>query len=195
MAILVTQDGHIENRLIDMPKPINSSELERATNYLNARIAGNTLHDARKILDAEQTRQHAELSDLERMLIDKGLTFETSGSGMLMVRGQSALLEDVKHIQKARDLMMALEERRFVTDVLEMTSKSLNVQIFIGAENRAIPQDWSMIAAPYYDENNKHLLGVVGVIGPTSIDYRKVVPIVGHTSQVVKNILGRLALG
>ena len=183
LAVLVTEDGLVENRVIQVPKGTPPSSLIQAGNYLNARLAGRTLDEARAEAIAEIDAHRAQLDALTREVVEAGLATwagDNSG-GTLIVRGQAHLLEDVSalsDLEHIRTLFEALEARDLLVRLLELTAKAEGVQIFIGAENALFSMAGaSMVLAPYSGSDGT-VLGAVGVIGPTRINYARIVPIV-----------------
>lgn len=194
LAVLVSEDGSIENRIIDLPPGLPSSALVEASNYLSDRIRGKTIGELRSEL--EQARQDAEreLDFLTAGLVATGLASWTGHSDdrQLIVRGQANLLEDLKAIEdleRVRLLFSDLETKKDVIDILSRAESGEGVRIYIGSENKLFSLSGSsMIAAPFRD-NQKKIVGVLGIIGPTRLNYAKVVPMVDYTAKVISKLI------
>jgi heat-inducible transcriptional repressor len=195
LAVLVAEDGSVENRVIRIPLGLPPSALVEAGNYLNARIRGRTLAEATARIEAEHAQVEAELGELTTRLVDAGLATWT-GIGeqpQLIVRGQANLLEDVhalEDMERLRSLFADLETKKDVIDLLSRAESGDGVRIFIGSENKLFSLSGSsMIAAPFRD-GQQRIVGVLGVIGPTRLNYARVVPMVDYTARVVGKLMG-----
>ncbi len=195
LAVLVSEDGTVENRVIEVPLGLPPSALVEAGNYLNARIRGRTLTEATAEIEAARARSAAELDGLTARLVDAGLaTWANLGDNQqLIVRGQANLLEDLnaaEDIERIRSLFADLETKRDVIDLLSRAEVGDGVRIFIGSENKLFSLSGSsMIAAPFRDAQQR-IVGVLGVIGPTRLNYARVVPMVDYTARVVGKLMG-----
>jgi heat-inducible transcriptional repressor len=192
LVVMVYEDGRVENRVIETPQDLPISALIAAGNYLNARLRGRTLNETRStILDEIQTNR-AELDELTARLVREGVADMAGGDNWTMiVRGRGNLLEDhaAQDIERVRMLLNDLERKREVIDLLTAAKEGEGVKVFIGSENRLFSLSGSsIIAAPYRDENRK-IVGVLGVIGPTRLNYARVVPIVDYTAEVLSRML------
>ena len=200
LAVLVTDDGFVENRIIDMPAGAPPSALVQAGNYLNARLAGKTIDGARKAVGQEIEQRRAEIDQITGNLIDAGLAAwsgngsnsERSG-GTLIVKGQSRLLDEVSAVQdleRVRGLFQALETEELLVKLLDVTDIADGVQIFIGAENTLFDQaGCSLVVAPFRGESQT-IVGAIGVIGPTRLNYARIIPMVDYTAKVIDRIIG-----
>ncbi len=197
LAVLVAENGTVENRLLNIPRDLPASALVEAANYLNARVRGRTLADVR--LDIEGSRQAAEqeLDQLTARLVDAGLASWTGPAGssqQLIVRGQANLLGDLKAVEdleRIKLLFQDLETKKDVIDLLARAETGEGVRIFIGSENKLFSLSGSsMIVAPFRDGGQK-IVGVVGVIGPTRLNYGRIVPMVDYTARVVSRLMER----
>jgi len=191
LAVLVAQDGSVENRIVQTSRGLPSSALVEASNYLNARIAGRTIAEARAAIETSREIAEAELGVLTARLVEAGLAswVEAAGHGQhLIVRGQANLLEDLRAIEdleRIRLLLADLETQKEVIDLLNRAEGGEGVRIFIGSENKLFSLSGSsMIAAPFHD-GQRRIVGVLGVIGPTRLNYSRIVPMVDYTSKVV----------
>jgi heat-inducible transcriptional repressor len=195
LVVLVTEDGLVENRIIPVPLGSPPSALVQAANYLNARIAGRTMDDARRAVQAELEAHRAELDAMTSRLVEAGLATRggENGSGTLIVRGQAHLLEDVaalEDLERIRSLFEALETRELIVRLLELSHAGEGVQIFIGSQNALFNYSGcSMIVAPYSGTSGK-IVGAIGVIGPTRINYARIIPMVDYTAKVVGRLIG-----
>jgi len=200
LAVLVTDDGFVENRIIDMPPGTPPSALVQAGNYLNARLAGKTIEAARRAVGQEIEQRRAEIDQITANLIDAGLAAwsgngsNISGSGgTLIVKGQSRLLDEVSAVQdleRVRGLFQALETEELLVKLLDVTDSADGVQIFIGAENTLFDQaGCSLVVAPFRGESQT-IVGAIGVIGPTRLNYARIIPMVDYTAKVIDRIIG-----
>jgi heat-inducible transcriptional repressor len=194
LVILVSEDGSVENRLLDLPTGLPAGALVEAGNFLNARIRGKTLADLRGEIEARRSDMERELDALTAKLVEAGLatTVGTAEERQLIVRGQANLLEDLKAVEdleRIRLLFSDLETQTDVIDLLNRAEGADGVRIFIGSENKLFSLSGSsMIAAPFRDASQK-IVGVLGVIGPTRLNYARIVPMVDYTAKVVSRII------
>jgi heat-inducible transcriptional repressor len=194
LVVLVTEDGVVENRLIEVPLGTPPSNLVAAGNYLSARLVGRTVAEARAAIAAEIVSNRAELDELTQRLVEAGLASWGGGpAAALIVRGQAKLLEDVTAIadlERLRALFDALETREAVVRLLDAASDADGMQIFIGADNPLFGvAGCAMIVAPYADSRER-VVGAIGVIGPTRINYARIIPLVDYTAKVIGRLLG-----
>ncbi|KAB2881933.1 MAG: heat-inducible transcriptional repressor HrcA [Pseudorhodoplanes sp.] len=195
LVVLVAEDGTVENRILGMPAGLPTSALSEASNFLNARIRGKTLAEARTELETALEAHRAELDQLTQKIVAAGLAIWSGGGGedrKLIVRGQAHLLEDLKaleDLEKVRLLFDDLETRREVIDLLGRAERADGVRIFIGSENKLFSLSGSStIVAPYRDGSGR-IVGVLGVIGPTRLNYARIIPMVDYTAKVVSRLL------
>jgi heat-inducible transcriptional repressor len=201
LVVIVGEDGQVENRLIDTPKGLPVSALSEASNYLNARLRGRTLDAARGEITAELEGERAELDVLTAKIVAEGLATLSTQTGMsrdldekvLIVRGTSHLLETMEaqaDIERIRSLFDDIERKNDLIRLLELAKDGDGVRIFIGSENRLFSLSGSsIVAAPYANAQGK-IVGVVGVLGPTRLNYGRIIPIVDHTAKVIGRLLG-----
>jgi heat-inducible transcriptional repressor len=194
LVVLVSEDGSVENRLLDLPPGLPASALVEAGNFLNARIRGRTLGEVRDQIEAQRAEMERELDALTARLVEAGLATRAGGGDarQLIVRGQANLLEDLKAVEdleRIRLLFCDLETQTDVIDLLSRAEGGEGVRIFIGSENKLFSLSGSsMIAAPFRD-SSQQIVGVLGVIGPTRLNYARIVPMVDYTARVVSRIL------
>ncbi|MDJ0947187.1 MAG: heat-inducible transcriptional repressor HrcA [Kiloniellales bacterium] len=196
LVVLVSGSGVVENRIIDVPVGLPASSLVEASNYLTSRLVGRRLSEAQEEIRRELETQRAELNELTGKLIEAGLAFWGGGeerSGALIVRGQAQLLEDitaVEDLERVRQLFTALETKESLLRLLTLTDSAQGVQIFIGAESDLFSlTGCSLVIAPYSNSENT-VVGAIGVIGPTRIDYARIIPMVDYTAQVIGRLIG-----
>ncbi|MEA2954089.1 MAG: heat-inducible transcriptional repressor [Alphaproteobacteria bacterium] len=196
LAVLVAEDGQVENRVLAVPAGLPTSALTEASNFLNAQIRGKTLADAKADLERALEASKAELDQLTHKIIAAGLASWSGGENedrQLIVRGHSNLLDDLKaldDLERVRMLFDDLETKRGVADLLGRAERAEGVRIFIGSENKLFSLSGSStVIAPYHDAAGR-IVGVIGVIGPTRLNYARVIPMVDYTAKVVSKLLG-----
>ena len=196
LVVLVSDDGSVENRLLDLPPGLPASALQEASNYLNARLHGRTLGGLRAEIEAGRQAMKRELDAITERLVDAGraVSVGPSEARQLIVRGQANLLDDLRAIEdleRMRLLFSDLETQKDVIDLLARAEGGDGVRIFIGSENKLFSLSGSsLIAAPFRD-GSQTIVGVVGVIGPTRLNYARIVPMVDYTARVVSRMLDR----
>lgn len=194
LVVLVTDDGLVENRVLELPSDVPASALVEAGNYLNARLIGRTLEDARALILGEVENKRTQLDELTQKVVAAGLATWAGGKGgQLIVRGQSHLLEDVTvltDLDRIRALFDALETREQLLRLLDLTNHAEGVQIFVGAQNELFSvSGCSMIVAPYTNSADR-IVGAIGVIGPTRMNYARIIPMVDYTAKVIGRLIG-----
>ena len=196
LVVLVSDDGSVENRLLDLPPGLPASALQEASNYLNARLHGRTLGGLRAEIEAGRQAMKRELDAITERLVDAGLAVSVgpTEARQLIVRGQANLLDDLRAIEdleRMRLLFSDLETQKDVIDLLARAEGGDGVRIFIGSENKLFSLSGSsLIAAPFRD-GSQTIVGVVGVIGPTRLNYARIVPMVDYTARVVSRMMDR----
>jgi len=195
LAILVAEDGSVENRIVNLPQGMPASVLVRAANYLNARIAGKTLPEARRQIEAELSTRKAELDELTAKMVRQGLATWSGaedGEKNLIVRGRSHLLDDLTaldDLERIRKLFDDLEAKQDLIEVLTHAERAEGVRIFIGSENQLFSLSGSsMVVAPFKD-SERNIVGVLGVIGPTRLNYARIIPMVDYTAKLIGQML------
>ncbi len=195
LAVLVGDDGAIENRVLDLGASVSSSQLEQASNYITARLGGRTLAEAVKAVRAELATGRTELDAASRDLVERGLAVWSEDAArrpVLIVRGASNLLDEsaLTDLERVRSLLDDLENKQSVADLLESAREAQATRIFIGSENRLFALSGSsVIASPYRDRDGR-VVGVLGVIGPTRLNYARVVPMVDFTARSLGKLIG-----
>ncbi len=195
LIVLVGEDGAIENRIINLPPGLPASALTKATNYLNARLLGHTLNEAQETIEKELAARKAELDELTAKVVKSGLAQWSGGqegNRSLIVRGQSHLLKDLnalEDLERVRKLFDDLEAKKEIMRLLTLTEQAEGVRIFIGSENQLFSLTGSsLIVAPFSDSEHK-IVGVLGVIGPTRMNYARIIPMVDYTAKLVGRLL------
>jgi heat-inducible transcriptional repressor len=192
LAVLVYEDGKVENRVMQTPQGLPVASLASAGAYLSARLRGRTLGEASEEILSEIETNRAALDELTARLVKDGVA-ELSGADRttLIVRGRGRLLEDTAaaDLERVRMLFDDLERKRDVIDVLNAAREAAGVKIFIGSENRLFSLSGSsVIVAPYRDAKNR-IVGVLGVVGPTRLNYARIIPIVDYAAELASKRL------
>jgi heat-inducible transcriptional repressor len=197
LVVMVAEDGQIENRILALPPGLPTSALTEATNFFNAHIRGRTLAEAKGDLTRALTAGQAELDQLTQRIVAAGLASWSGGENderRLIVRGHANLLEDLRameDLERVRLLFDDLETKRGLLDILGRAEQAEGVRIFIGSENKLFSLSGSStIVAPYRDGAGR-IVGVLGVIGPTRLNYARIIPMVDYTAKVVSQMLAR----
>jgi len=194
LAVLVGEDGGIENRIITLGGAIAPGALERASNFITARLAGRTLSEAAQAMRAEIAAGRSQLDDASRDLVERGLAVWSEDAArrpVLIVRGAANLLDEAAlgDVERVRMLLEDLENKQAIAEVLESAREAEAMRIFIGSENRLFALTGSaVIASPYRDREGR-VVGVLGVIGPTRLNYARVVPMVDLTARSLGKLI------
>jgi heat-inducible transcriptional repressor len=195
LVVLVNVDGQVENRVIDIPPGVPPSALQQAGNYLNARLSGQKLADLRRRVAEEMAADRSQLDELSARVVEAGLATWSGDArgGSLIVRGQAKLLADVTQIENLaaiQNLFERLERQETMLRLLELAEQSEGVRIFIGAESDLFGTSGvSMVVAPARNTGGR-IVGAIGVIGPTRINYGRIIPVVDYTARVIGRLLG-----
>lgn len=202
LVVIVTEGGEVENRVIEVPMGLTPSALTEATNYLNTRLRGTTFEEAKGILAREVETQKAELNELTARVIASGLaTWSGSKSAAnsddplsksLIVRGRSRLLNDVhamEDLERVRLLFDDLENKSDLVQLLGLAENADGVRIFIGSENKLFSMSGSSLVISPYMDSRQHVVGVLGVIGPTRLNYARIIPMVDYTAKLVGRLI------
>ncbi|AVO47735.1 heat-inducible transcriptional repressor HrcA [Phreatobacter cathodiphilus] len=195
LVVLVSEDGQVENRIVPIPAGLPPSALVEASNFLNAHIRGRTLAEARAEMQKSLDQARSELDGLTQKLVEAGLASWSGGEPAerkLIVRGQANLLGDLRameDLERIRLLFDDLESKRDLVDLLGRAETAEGVRIFIGSENKLFSLSGSsMVVAPYRDAERR-IVGVLGVIGPTRLNYARIVPMVDYTARVLSRLI------
>ncbi|MGR3272991.1 heat-inducible transcriptional repressor HrcA [Thalassococcus profundi] len=195
LVVLVFADGHVENRLFAPPPGQTPSSMREAANFLNALIEGKTLSELRTVIAAEISKRRQEIDSLAQALVESGLAVwddDANQPERLIVRGRANLLASdgqAGELDHIRSLFDDLERKRDIAEFLELTESGEGVRIFIGSENKLFSLSGSsLVVSPYMNADRK-IIGAVGVIGPTRLNYGRIVPIVDYTAQLVGKLI------
>lgn len=197
LAVIATADGAVENRIFKMPTDMTPSAIEAATNFLNANLRGLTLAEARGVMEKRIEENRAALDTASQALIESGLAEwgGTRGSeeALLIVKGLSNLLAEataIEEIESVRVLFDDLERKRDVQQLLELTEVGEGVRVFIGAESKLFSHSGSALVISPYMDSDRNIIGALGVIGPTRLNYARILPIVDFTARMVGQLVG-----
>jgi heat-inducible transcriptional repressor len=195
LVVLVFGDGHVENRIFNPPPGQTPSSMREAANFINALAEGKTLRELSVVIATEIKARRQQLDVLARDLVESGLAIwegEGESTERLIVRGRGNLISDPEtseDLDRIRSLFDDLERKRDIADFLELTESGEGVRIFIGSENKLFSLSGSsLVVSPYMNADRK-IIGAVGVIGPTRLNYGRIVPIVDYTAHLVGRLL------
>ncbi|GHD16910.1 heat-inducible transcriptional repressor HrcA [Tianweitania populi] len=196
LAILVSQGGEVENRILDLPAGIAPSQLQEASNFLNAHIRGRTISEARSDIARLVEETRGALDALSQDLVTRGLAVWAGSEGglpaRLIVRGRANLLDNLNaaaDIELLKHLFEDLEAQEGLVQLLDLADEGSGVRIFIGSENKLFSLSGSsLVVAPYRDKDSR-VIGALGVIGPTRLNYARIVPMVDYTAQLISRML------
>ncbi len=194
LVVLVFADGHVENRIFQPPLGQTPSSMREAANFINAIAEGKTLSELGRAIAKEIAARRQEIDVLARALVESGMAvWQDQGetTERLIVRGRSNLLADAEaqDLERIRTLFDDLERKRDIADFLELAEAGEGVRIFIGSENKLFSLSGSsLVVSPYMNADRK-IIGAVGVIGPTRLNYGRIVPIVNYTAQLVGRLM------
>lgn len=195
LVVLVSLDNNVENRIIDIPKNIGGTALRAASNYLSDRISGRTLEEAREIIEKELKTQTDELDARSAKLIKSGIAIwsgEDDGRKSLIVRGRSKLIEDINardELERVRKLFDDLETKNELVDLLSASERGSGVRIFIGSENKLFSLSGSSVIAAPFKDSDRNIVGVMGIIGPTRLNYARIIPMVDYTAKLISRLI------
>ncbi|PCH98955.1 MAG: heat-inducible transcriptional repressor HrcA [Rhodobacteraceae bacterium] len=197
LVVLVMADGQVENRLF-VPSPGQTpSSMREAANFLNSIVAGHTLNELRNVIGVEILKHQSELDTLAQSLIKDGVASwskETDSDARLIVRGRSNLLDDAttqEELARVKELFDDLERKKEISEFLSLSEQGDGVRIFIGAENKLFSLSGSSLVVSPYMNSDRKVIGAVGVIGPTRLNYGRIVPIVDYTAQLMGRMLSK----
>ncbi len=199
LVVVVADNGMVENRIIEVPLGMSASTVVEAGNYLTARLSGRNFGEAHQAIRLEIEEKRTQLDELAERLVQTGLATwagdRERDAGFLLVRGQAHLLEDVTNLgdlERVRLLFETIETKRSLLRLLELAQRADGVQIYIGRENELFGMSGcSMVVSPYRaGGGDPTVVGAIGVIGPTRMNYARIIPIVDYTARVVSRLLG-----
>jgi len=197
LVVLVGEGGSVENRIIELPPGLPASALTEASNYLNAHIRDRTLAQAKAELERLAAERRKEIDALTEKVIAAGVATwsgPTTDARTLIVRGRSNLLDDMSATQDAERIRMLFDDLETKTDIIQLlglAESGEGVRIFIGSENKLFSLSGSSLVVAPFHESEGSIVGVLGVIGPTRLNYAKVVPAVDYTAQLLSQLLRR----
>ncbi len=195
LVVLVFEDGHVENRVFRPPLGQTPSSLREAANFLNNFATGRTLSELRQAIVKEVEKRRLELDTLARRMVEDGVAIwedDSETTERLVVRGRSNLLDGTvpeEDLERIRTLFDDLERKRDIAEFLELAEDADGVRIFIGSENKLFSLSGSSLIVSPYMNADRRLVGAVGVIGPTRLNYGRIVPIVDYTAQLMGKLL------
>jgi len=195
LVVLVFADGQVDNRVFTPPPGQTPSSMREAANFLNAIAEGRTLSELRSHFQAELDRRRQQIDALAQVMVESGLAVWADAgqaSERLIVRGQSNLLPDSDaglELERIRVLFDDLERKRDIADFLELADEGEGVRIFIGSENKLFSLSGSSLVVSPYMNAERQIVGAIGVIGPTRLNYGRIVPIVDYTAQLVSRMI------
>ena len=194
LAVLVDVDGGVENRVVELPIGLPSGALEQASNYISSHLGGRTLTEAVAAMRREIANGRSALDAASRDIVERGLAVWSEDAArrpVLIVRGQANLLDEgtLGDIDRVRSLIDDLENKQSVAELLDSAREAEATRIFIGAENRLFALSGSSVIASPYRDHEGRVVGVVGVIGPTRLNYARVVPMVDFTAQSLGKLI------
>ncbi|MDC0344603.1 heat-inducible transcriptional repressor HrcA [Alphaproteobacteria bacterium] len=196
LVVLVTEGGLVENRVVEIPKKLPNTALIAASNYLTAELAGKSLSEVKRLISKEIKTYQAELDDLSAAVVENGLgviSGAPSQGGTLIVKGQSHLLNEAAirgDIDQLRRLFNVLEEKETIMSLVDSVTHGEGIQIFIGAENEFFNLTGSSLIISTYQDEGGSVVGAIGVIGPSHINYGRIIPMVDYTSRLISKLLG-----
>ncbi|MDF3414992.1 heat-inducible transcriptional repressor HrcA [Sulfitobacter sp. M57] len=195
LVVLVFSDGHVENRLFSPPPGQTPSSMREAANFLNAIVEGKTISEVQNAVTQEIAQRRQEIDVLAQQMVESGLALWSGtdeNSERLIVRGRSNLLENEAEeadLERIKNLFDDLERKRDIAEFLDLAEEGQGVRIFIGSENKLFSLSGSsLVVSPYMNADRK-VIGAVGVIGPTRLNYGRIVPIVNYTAQLVGKLV------
>lgn len=202
LLVLVGENGSVENRLIDVPAGSTTASLSEAANYLNAHLRGRTVGETRNEIIRMRDAMRAELEELTQQAVETGIaSLAEFGDGQdqtLIVRGQANLLSDVSaqgDLERIQMLLGDLERKNDILDLLGMADDGDGVRIFIGSDNKLFSLSGSSVVLSPYRDSSRRIVGVLGVIGPTRLNYARIVPMVDYTAQVIGRLVSSRGAG
>jgi len=198
LVVLVAETGVVENRILRLPEAVPASTLVQATNFLSARLVGRTLDQAYDEIMTELEDHRARLDELTRKVVESGLATWAGGAGgesdgSLIVRGQSNLLEDVSgaaDLEQIRGLFETLETKEQMLKLLSLADTAEGVQIFIGADNDLFNVAGCSMIVESFKDSDERVIGAIGIIGPTRMNYARIIPMVDYTAKLIGRVIG-----
>lgn len=192
LVIMVSEDGLVENRIIKLPPNIHPSQLTQASNYINHHFSGCFLSDIKIALIHHLNSQKSELDELSQKIIKSGMAVWAEEENSLIIKGQSNLLNNIQHIEdleKMQQLFGELEDKENINQLVEASLEADGVKLFIGSEHTLFNKTGcSIVLSPYHNPKGQ-IIGVVGVIGPVSMNYRRIIPMVDYSAKLISKLI------
>jgi heat-inducible transcriptional repressor len=192
LVVMVTDDGAVENRIIDLPDGTQSEDLARAAHYINAHYNGKSLDEVKLAISHEIKQHETQLNKIVAQLLEAGFKIWAEKGNELIIKGQTQLLQNVTHVdelEQIKALFKVLEEKESLVDLVEASITAEGVQIFIGAESKYFHvTGCSFVVAPYMNAKRK-FVGAIGVVGPARMDYSRIIPMVDFTAKLVTKLI------
>jgi heat-inducible transcriptional repressor len=194
LVVLVTENGIVENRIIETAHDLPPSALIEASNFLSARLVGRTIGEATGQIMAELNQHRANLDALTQSVVASGLASWAGDDegGTLIVSGQANLLEDVRaasDLEQIRSLFEALETKETMLKLLTLADGAEGVQIFIGSDNQLFGMSGCSMIVGSYRDGREQVVGAIGVVGPTRMNYARIIPMVDYTAKLVGRLV------
>ncbi len=196
LAVLVTEDGTVENRVFEPPRGLTPSSMREAANFLNAHLLGRTITEAQAVISQRIEAARTELDALAAALVERGAALWSEGVAgppeRLIVRGRANLLEPLQgaeEVERMRRLFDDLESMRDIAQLLDLAEGADGVRVFIGSENKLFSLSGSSLVISPYTDSKRRVIGAIGVIGPTRLNYGRIVPIVDYTARLVGSMM------
>ncbi|GAB4358015.1 MAG: heat-inducible transcriptional repressor HrcA [Oricola sp.] len=196
LAVLVWDSGEVENRIVELPPGTTAGQLAQAANYLNHYGRDRSLSEARRAIEERQEALRSEVDEISADLIARGLAVwsgaEAGQPPQLIVRGRSNLIDDIhdkEQIERLKLLFDELERKDEIVRMLDLTESGSGVKIFIGSENRLFSLSGSSLVVAPYRDSSRHVVGAIGIIGPTRLNYARIVPVVDYTAQLIGKLM------
>ncbi len=194
LVILVGEDGGVENRVIDVPPGLPPSTFTTASNYLSSRLKGKTIAEAQRFVRDEMESLHRELDDVSARIVEAGIAVWSGDSDgkTLIVKGQANLIENAtatSDLERIRKLFEDIENKKELVQLLGLAESGEGVRIFIGSENRLFSLSGSSLVVAPYKNSEEKIVGVLGIIGPTRMNYARIIPMVDYTAKIVGRLL------
>ncbi|NQV46630.1 MAG: heat-inducible transcriptional repressor HrcA [Rhodospirillaceae bacterium] len=196
LVVMVTENGIVENRFIETPLDLPPSALIEASNFLSARLVGRTLSQAYDEIIAELEAHRVRLDDLTRSVVEQGIASwageSSATNGTLIISGQANLLEDVQaatDLEHIRALFAALETKETMVKLLSLADSAEGVQVFIGADSQLFGMAGCSMIVGQYRDSREQVIGAIGVIGPTRMNYARIIPMVDYTAKLVSRLV------
>ena len=196
LVVIVGENGSVENRIIELPAGTTASHLSEATNFLNGRLVGRNISEAKDELRLSSVALRTQLDVLAGKMVEQGIAVWAGVSetdpGHLILSGQGNLIENLgatEDLETIRQLFDEIEAKEGIFDLLQLAEAGDGVRIFIGSENKLFSHSGSSVVVAPYRDSNQRVVGALGIIGPTRLNYSRVVPMVDYTAKVVSRFL------